>query len=99
MARIVTLILAVSLSACTQFPQLDAAVSDRARSADYPSLIPAERIAAKRDSGGRLQEGDGEALLARADRLHERGRILRGLPVVDEAARLRFASVLKRLGG
>lgn len=99
MTRLCIFVLCGALSACTQFPELDAAVSDRARAADYPSLVPAERIAAKRDSGGRIQEGDGEALLARAERLRQRGRILRGLPVIDEAARLRFAATLNRLGG
>ena len=99
MRSLMIIAVGIALAACTQFPELDAAVSDRARAADFPKLIPAERIAAKRTAGGRLGEEDGAKLLARADQLRRRGEILRSLPVVDEAARLRFSAVLNRLGG
>lgn len=86
------------LAACAQFPDLDAAVSDRAKAADYPQLVPAEQILT-RDITPRLDDDAGDRLLARAERLRARGRILRGLAAVDEAARLRFAARLKALGG
>lgn len=86
------------LSACAKFPELDAAISDEAKAADYPNLVPASQIA-KRRTDGRLKADEGAQLLARAERLRKRGEILRGLPVIDEAARLRFARVLENLGG
>lgn len=91
-------ILAAALSGCARFPELDAAVSEAARAADYPSLVPAERILSRKRAG-RLAENDGEILLARAANLRRRAAILRGIPVVDEDARLRFADRLRRLGG
>lgn len=92
------LMVVAALGACTKFPELDAAVSDEAKAADYPKLIPAAQIEQNQPKG-RLSDTEGEALLARAARLRQRGAILRGLPVIDEAARLRFSRVLKSLGG
>lgn len=90
--------LVVSLGACVRVPDLEGAVSEAARNADFPNLVPADTITDRR-ADTRLRPADGPALLARAERLRQRGEILRGLPVVDEAARLRFAQTLKRLGG
>lgn len=95
--RIIAVTLA--LAGCVQVPDLDGAVSEAARGADYPNLLPASRITQQRPQNPRLTPADGPALLARAERLRRRGEILRGLPVVDEAARLRFARTLERLGG
>ena len=89
---------AAVLAGCTTFPQLDAVVSDEARRADYPRLVPAAGLLAKR-SEGRLTETSGEALLARAARLQARARILRNVATIDEETRLRIAARLRRLGG
>ena len=94
----VTVALMTFLGACTQFPELDAAISDEAKAADYPRLVPAKSIRANTPKD-RLKPNDGPDLLARAERLRKRGEILRGLPVIDEAARERFARVLNDLGG
>jgi len=99
MRPLLLITICMALVACAKFPELDAAVSDRAKASDYPQLVPAQNIAVKRDGPKRLAKGDGEALLARANRLRQRGAILRGLLVVDEAARLRFSAALRRLGG
>jgi hypothetical protein len=91
-------VLAVLLAGCTTFPELDAVVSEEARRADYPNLVPAEHLLAKR-TAWRLSETTGEMLLARAARLKARARILRGISSVDEDTRLRIGSQLRRLGG
>ncbi len=88
----------LALSGCASFPELDAAVTDTAKKADYPSLIPAESLLNRRNEG-RLDETDGAALLARAAHLRARGRILRNLATIDDATRQRIAARLRRLGG
>jgi len=90
--------LAVLLGGCATFPELDAVVSTEAKRAEYPNLIPAAGLLARRDQG-RLDTTSGEALLSRADRLRARARIIRAITVVDEATRLRIAGRLRRLGG
>lgn len=89
---------ALGLAACTQFPDVEAATSDAARAAEYPSLVP---TAAFDDAPrtGRLVPEDGPRLLSRAERLRQRGAILRGLPTVDEATRIRISDRLRSLGG
>ena len=92
------LALAILLAGCTDFPELDAAVSDRARAADYPELVPTEGLLAKRGNN-RVSETTGPELLARAERLQARARLLRGIEVVNDETRLRLAKPLRRLGG
>jgi hypothetical protein len=60
-----------TLGACTEFPDLDNTVSDRALGAEFPDLVPAETLS-ERARGGQIAPGDGEALLERGDRLRER---------------------------
>lgn len=40
MMRLVPYLLAAALAACSQFPELDAAVSPGVAEADYPTLLP-----------------------------------------------------------
>lgn len=87
----------MGLTACADFPDLDAAISDDARNADYPALVPAEGILA-RGEAGTLTESSGPALQARAANLRARAALLRGI-AIDEETRLRLAVRLKRLGG
>lgn len=89
---------AAILASCTTFPELDAAVSDAARRADYPQLVPADELLGKRTQV-RLTETTGQTLLARAARLQARARILRNIPTIDDETRSRIASRLRRLGG
>ena len=86
------------LGGCAQFPQLDAAISAEARRAEYPELIPAQGLLDRRETG-RITAETGPDLLARADRLRARARILRRITVVDEATRIRLRDRLRRLGG
>ncbi len=92
-----TLIAALALAGCTSFPELDAVVSDAAERADYPELVPAERLLGKR-SDGRMTEATGPALQARAANLRARAQLLRGQPI-DAETRLRLQARLRRLGG
>ncbi|MEO0391219.1 MAG: hypothetical protein AAF218_09810 [Pseudomonadota bacterium] len=84
-------LLPMALMACTQFPDLDAAVTDASRNADYPALIPIEPVLAQvptqRVEPSVLQQTQDSrvaALKARADRL-------RRTPVIDGATRRRMA--------
>lgn len=88
----------VLLAGCANFPELDAVVSEEAKRADYPSLIPAKGLLDLRDQG-QLDASSGEQLLSRADRLRARANIIRNITAVDEATRLRIAGRLRRLGG
>lgn len=79
--RLATLLLALLLSACTQFPVLDDRLSDAARAADYPDLLPLAPLIAARsipaERGPEITaslEGRVSALNARASRL--RGAVL-----------------------
>lgn len=96
-APLIAIVAALALPACSQFPQLDAAVSEQARRADYPELIPAGDVLGRR-SEGRLTDRDADSLIARAANLRARAALLRGAPI-DEETRLRLAARLKRLGG
>ena len=91
-------LIAVLLTGCARFPQLNGVVSEEAQRADYPELIPADRLLAKR-SLGRLGENSGKALLARASLLRARARVLRSITEVNDETRLRIAPLLRRLGG
>lgn len=66
------------LCACETFPQLDAVITDEAKNADYPKLIPSGELRTSGDSG-RLTEQNDDDLEARAQRLRERGDTLRKL--------------------
>jgi len=87
----------LALAGCAPFPQLDAAISDAARQADYPVLIPAEGLLARRGDG-RLTAETGADLLRRANNLRARAALLRRASIDDEPRR-RLTPRLRRLGG
>jgi len=97
MRQPLSLAMLLLLVGCTSFPQLDAVISEQARRADYPVLIPATQLLGKR-SDGTVTEQTGATLLARAANLRRRAALLRGQSI-DEATRLRLAPRLRRLGG
>ncbi len=74
--------------ACTQFPQLDDAVSTDARDAPYPDLVPVENIQ-NQVPETQVEPTTVEEVEARAARLKERAQQLRG-PVVDDATHRRM---------
>lgn len=76
------------LPGCTQFPQLDATISDTTRRAPYPDLVPLEGLRARID-GTRIAPDTAESVTTRADRLRARAARLRG-PVIDAPTRVRM---------
>ena len=96
-AGLSALAFAVALAACATFPELDAVISDGARKADYPTLIPVDGILVRRASGQITEQTD-DILRARAANLQARANLLRGI-VVDDETRRRLSARLERLGG
>ncbi|RKF16527.1 hypothetical protein D6850_02965 [Roseovarius spongiae] len=82
------LFLALMLSACTQFPQLDGTVSEEVRRAPYPDLVPLGTLD-MRATTGRLTPETGARIEARIARLRARAARLRGT-VIDAPARRRM---------
>lgn len=84
-----------SLIGCTQFPELEGVVSPEAARADYPALVPVERIYATlpppaiEEDTARGLEDRAAALKARAQRLggavidgQTRARMQAGVPAI-----------------
>lgn len=76
------------LPGCTRFPELDAVVSPAAARADYPELVPVERIMAATPEP-RIAEDTADTIEARAAALRARAGRLRGA-VIDDTARGRM---------
>lgn len=84
----------VLVAGCTDFPNLDGAISARARNADYPLLLPLDALVA---SVPPVQSGLGVgALPARLGNLRARAAALRARPVIDGATRRRMQAALRR---
>lgn len=81
------IILGLTLSACAEFPEVDAALSEGAARQDYPDLLPFEQVLSADDP--RLAQGDDAALRARAADLRSRAPGLRR-PVIDPETRDRM---------
>lgn len=87
MARLLALAgLALAAAGCTPFPELDAQITDKARSAEYMSLTRIEPLLAEREKG-ELTAASEEALSAEGTRLAVRGGALLGGPDAVETAR------------
>lgn len=98
MRLLILALMPLALAACAEFPQLDALVTDRAKAAKYPSLIPEGEIGGT-PTANRLQDGDGEALLERAELLRRRADGLRGTAAdatVEQANKLRKRAEILR---
>ncbi|MEL7115603.1 MAG: hypothetical protein AAGP08_08420 [Pseudomonadota bacterium] len=98
MRQLLLLMVFGTLSTCGKFPELDAAITDQALSADYPDLVRSDSFNDQRVEG-RLTEEDGEELLRRADLLRKRADVIRSIPEINEEARIENAPILKDLGG
>jgi len=92
----VSLAVFIALAGCADFPALDASVSDRARQADYPKILPLEAFFRQtaRPSASFLTG----PLPTRARNLRARAQALRG-PVIDPASRARMQAALARHAG
>jgi hypothetical protein len=80
--------LTLTLSACTQFPDLDQATSDQTRRAPYPELLPVEDLRAQ-VAAPRVTDQTTQSLEARAAALRARAARLRGT-VIDGTSRARL---------
>ena len=85
----------LSATACTQVPELDAAVPGHLRDAPYPDLVSPDRLLGMSqsplDQAGQIEQ----SLAARRDRLQARARELNA-PVVGPDARKRMQSGVNR---
>lgn len=82
---------------CTQFPDLDAAISPEARRAGYPQLVPVSDLLSRRNAA-RTTGNEADILRARAAALRARAALLRGA-VINDDTRLRLGPRLDALGG
>jgi len=85
---------ATLLAGCSDFPQLDSAISPAARNAEYPSLVPISQII----SGAadvQITEQTVSTLKGRISRLNARAARLRR-PVIDNATRARLRAAMNR---
>ncbi len=82
------LIAALGAAGCTQFPQLDATLTDESRRAPYPDLVPLSGLQARID-GTRIDPGTAPAIEARIDGLKSRATALSGT-VIDSDTRARM---------
>jgi hypothetical protein len=83
-----TLVLA-TLMGCTQFPELDGAVSDSGKHADFPDLVPIQPLLAQSRTVGPTHEQTVAGLNARLLALRNRAARLRG-SVIDANTRNRM---------
>jgi len=82
------------LAGCSDFPQLDSAVSDAARDADFPQLVPKSQILANANDI-QISPQTTAGLKNRASGLRTRAARLRG-PVLSSATRARLRAAMSR---
>ncbi len=98
MPRLSLLLVLCVLCGCVPSPQLDEAISEEARRADYPGFQPVDDLLAQ----AAAPEGPNSAaaiaaLLDRATLLKARARILRQTAIVDDASQARMKAAYDRL--
>jgi len=87
-------ITAAVLSGCSEFPELDAAITPTARQAGYPSLVPIAQLVAGAEQV-QITEESTTALHGRVSGLKGRAARLRG-PVIDSTTRARMRAAITR---
>lgn len=85
---------ALALTACTQFPDLEATQTQAIDRADYPALVPIEPILARADGPPPDPTADMARLNARLTNLRARAGRIRGA-VLSGAERLRLENGLR----
>ena len=85
---------AALLAGCSDFPELDNAVSPTARKAGYPALLPIDQLIAGAQEV-QITEETISGLQSRLARLNARAARLRG-PVIDATTRARMRTALAR---
>lgn len=87
-------IFAALLAGCSDFPELDNAVSPTARKAGYPDLLPIDQLIVGAQEV-QITEETVSTLRSRIARLNARAARLRG-PVIDAATRARMRTAIAR---
>ncbi len=87
-------ITATMLAGCSNFPELDAAITPAARQAGYPSLMPLDQLVAGAEEV-QITEETIATLQGRVSGLKGRAARLRG-PVIDSATRARMQAAIAR---
>jgi len=86
------------LVACEDFPQLDEAISDRARQSAYPSLEPVDELLPQaEDASNREAAAEIENPQDRAKLLKARAKVLRRTYIIDPDAQARMKAAFDRL--
>lgn len=94
-ARLIALFCAASLSACAEFPELDAQITSEMRRADYPSLISTQSL--QGPPAPLITPQSQGALSARVAALKARAARLRG-SVVSPATKRRLRAPITIAG-
>ena len=85
---------AVLFAGCSNFPELDAAITPTAEQADYPALIPMRQVMAGANDV-QITPQTVANLQGRTGNLRARAARLRG-PVIDSATRARMRAAMAR---
>jgi len=94
MRKVLLIMLVLAINGCTDFPDLETAVSARAQAAAYPAILPLDALLA---SVPPVEAGLGVGTLPqRLRHLQARAAQLRGHAVVDARSRARLLAALGR---
>ncbi|WP_299654444.1 hypothetical protein [uncultured Tateyamaria sp.] len=92
--RAAAALLCLTLTACTQFPELDDTVSPSVQAADFPALLPLEPLMARAAPVVSDPVETTQTLEARVSALRARARALQRRSIVDPATRARMLAAL-----
>lgn len=84
----------IALSACTQFPELDATIPPQAQAADFPALVPLEPLLASRSAIVGNPAEVSQSLTGRVNALKSRARALQQRAIVDRPTRARLQQAM-----
>ncbi len=93
---ILPIIAALLLTACADFPDLDAAIAQRGVVAGFPTLIPIDPLLLSADIDSLDANAQAELLAERVRQLNIRANALRR-PVIDPNSRRKMAAAVRRL--
>lgn len=79
----------IALAGCTQFPEVNASVSDEMATRPYPKLVPIDTLRARID-GATLTPATTDAVEGRAEALRSRAARLKRRQAVDAQTRARM---------
>lgn len=103
MPRFVTVLAllgALGLSACADFPDFDGTITEQARRAPFPDLMPIEEILAGTGAGDRTTaEAAARSMVWRAERLRARQAAIERAVIIDNRTRRRMAAAVARHAG